>query len=68
MSDEVLVVRPEQKRAKIGNGCARRHGITVNVYFSPELFADIKAEAKTNGWSLNHQIRHLCQASIGGIE
>lgn len=44
------------------------HGILFSCYFNQDLFADIQAEAISRGWPVGRMIRHLCEASIEGIE
>lgn len=43
----------------------RRH---VSIEFATPLFEQILAEAKSRGWSFARMVRHLCEASIDGIE
>ncbi len=43
----------------------RRH---VKVSFTQELFDQIAAEALRREWGFSHMVRHLCEASIEGIE
>lgn len=38
------------------------------ITFPEELFEQIKAEAEQRGWTFSHMVRHLCEASIEGIE
>lgn len=61
-------IRAEQRRVRPGNGSLRRTGVTVNVWFNPDLFEAIRAEAERRGWTLNRMIRFLCEASIDGVE
>ncbi len=43
----------------------RRH---VRVSFTQELFDQISKEALRREWGFSHMVRHLCEASIEGIE
>lgn len=40
----------------------------IQVTFGPELFESIRKEAATRDWPMSRMIRHLCEASIEGIE
>jgi len=47
----------------------RRHDRRqVKVSFTEELFQQIMAEANRHEWGFSHMVRHLCEASIEGIE
>ncbi len=43
----------------------RRH---VKVSFTEELYNKIAKEASRREWGFSHMVRHLCEASIEGIE
>lgn len=46
-----------------------RHGKKeVKVTLGTELFEQIRAEAYSRGWGVARMIRHLCEASVDGIE
>lgn len=40
----------------------------TTIIWGDELFDQIYAEAKKRGWSFSRMVRHLCEASIEGIE
>ena len=40
----------------------------VTIRFTAELHKQINAEAQKRGWSFSQMVRHLCEASIEGIE
>lgn len=40
----------------------------VKIVFSIGLFDKILTEAKSREWSFGRMVRHLCEASIDGIE
>ncbi len=40
----------------------------VEIRWPEPLFKAILAEATTRGWSFSRMVRHLCEASIEGIE
>lgn len=63
-------IRPEREReSRIAKGHLHvAGGIVVSVYFNAELFQQLRAEALARGWPMSRLIRHLCEASIGGIE
>ena len=47
----------------------RRNGRPyIGVRFPETLMSQIILEAKRRQWSVAHTIRHLCEASIEGIE
>ena len=48
----------------------RRNGriVVSNIRFPDKLYHEIVAEAKKREWSFSHMVRHLCEASIEGIE
>lgn len=41
---------------------------TVEIRWPEPLFLAVKAEADKREWSFGHMVRHLCEASIDGIE
>lgn len=41
---------------------------TSCIRWPRELHDQIEAEAKLRGWSFSAMVRHLCEASIEGIE
>ena len=41
---------------------------SIEVKFPEYLFQQIQAEARQREWSFGHMVRHLCEASIEGIE
>lgn len=49
-------------------GRFRHNRRVVDVGFPTGLYEQIKAEANLRQWSFAHMVRHLCEASIGGIE
>lgn len=55
-------------RATPAQGTRCRHGRLVSCYFNEELFLAIQKEAVARGWPLGRMIRHLCEASIEGVE
>lgn len=40
----------------------------INVRFPEELWKQMRLEALSRGWGMQRMIRHLCEASIEGIE
>jgi len=44
------------------------YGKAITCYFNLELFNQIHAEARRRHWTFSHMVRHLCEASINGIE
>lgn len=47
----------------------RRHGhVRIQTTYTPELFGQILNEANRRGWTFSAMVRHLCEASIEGIE
>ncbi len=49
----------------------RRRGgriVVSNIRFPDPLYFAILAEATKREWSFSHMVRHLCEASIEGIE
>ena len=47
----------------------KRYGrYLLNVRFPEPLYRKIVAEAKLRGWTAPAMVRHLCEASIDGIE
>ena len=57
--------RNEPTRAK---GHRRAKGLEQHIYFNPELHEQIRLEAVKRRWTFSHMVRHLCEASIEGIE
>jgi hypothetical protein len=49
-------------------GRIKRGRRSIEIRFSEPLYAAILAEAKLREWSFSHMVRHLCEASINGIE
>lgn len=57
--------RNEPTRAK---GTSTFDGFRCCVWFNAELHKHILKEAKSRKWTFSHMVRHLCEASIEGIE
>lgn len=55
-------------RAKPSRGYNRYGKKLVKVSFGTELFEQIRKEAAERGWGVARMVRHLCEASIEGIE
>ena len=49
-------------------GQHRYHRRQVKISFTIELFEQISKEALRREWGFSHMVRHLCEASIEGIE
>lgn len=58
--------RNEPTRAK-GTKVSSR-SIEQCIWFNNELHEQIRAEAVQRGWTFSRMVRHLCEASIEGIE
>lgn len=41
---------------------------TTCIRWPRSLYDQIESEAKLRGWSFSHMVRHLCEASVNGIE
>ncbi len=57
--------RPWLAQAK---GRRRGNRFLIYVGFSEGLFNQIRTEAARREWTMAHMVRHLCEASIEGIE
>lgn len=44
------------------------HRYSGNIRWPKPLYDQIMAEAKQREWSFSRMVRHLCEASIDGIE
>lgn len=60
----------EMRHSKQANGYLRKNSRrrNIEVGFPKPLLDQIVAEAVKRGWSVCRMIRHLCEASIEGIE
>lgn len=56
------------ERQRPAKGYARRGKREVKCIFGEELYVQIRAEAVKRRWPMARTIRHLCEASIEGIE
>lgn len=61
-------IREERVEVTRATGHVRGKLRQTSVVFNQELFDQIKAEALSRGWTFGHMVRHLCEASIEGIE
>ncbi len=59
---------PTTKHKMQATGQHRHNRRHVKVSFTKELFDQISAEALRREWGFSHMVRHLCEASIDGIE
>lgn len=55
------------KVPKVRNGRCKT-GANQSVWFNHELYDQVRAEAISRGWTFGRMVRHLCEASIEGIE
>lgn len=49
-------------------GRVKGNRVVLTIYLDQPLLLQIKAEADRRGWAISRMIRHLCEASIEGIE
>jgi len=58
----------ERARYRTPKGIALGSHKRMPITFTEELFNQIELEARQRGWTFSHMVRHLCEASIEGIE
>lgn len=56
------------RNCKPANGYRRKGRKAAEVLFDSMLHEQIRQEAISRGWSFSRMVRHLCDASIEGIE
>ncbi len=60
-------INDRMDRPRVGNHFNKGRR-TVEIRWPEPLFKAILAEATLRGWSFSRMVRHLCEASIEGIE
>lgn len=58
----------EYKPSRPATGTIDHRRVRTSIRWTKSLHTQIKAEAKHRGWSFGRMVRHLCEASIEGIE
>lgn len=61
-------LREERNESCNAKGSPRNDGFRCCVFINAELHKHILKEAKSRKWTFSHMVRHLCEASIEGIE
>lgn len=61
-------IREERNESTFAKGTKRKTGVIQSCWFNTELHEQIRLAAVKQGWTFAHMVRHLCEASIDGIE
>lgn len=61
-------MQEQRYRGKIAGHHREDNRICIKIRFNEELFELVQTEALKREWSFSRMVRHLCEASIEGIE